>query len=825
MISPPVETVFGPIVITPTGPWLVLELETVSYEAETPDVKGQLVAQLAGWAAVAESDFQILRVSREWNGAEYVENLRRHMPRRAHRDLYRELLNRQQQVLEAMAATTSVVFLCVRLADPATDLHQKARGLFDQSPRELAARAREALRMTQLGSLEPARLSELYRRAAAAWDLAYQWLQCQPARTDQIQWLIYRNFCRSLGEPFIPGLDQPQAVTAAYRFEPTVVPEKGNVLRWLLEHGVERHPRHLKVTSELGDSYQAGLCVGEIKQDAELFTPAAELMFSALDLPFRVDASLSLKYVQNEVALRRWERVIAKSREQTREEEEQTGGDAKTASVRRVGLAHEAHEELAKSGAPHLEGTLSLLIGAPSAEELRKRVEHARRAFPWPLHRPHGDQLELWLSHFPGQHFRPVGYQRVWMCDQVGAMVPQAARQAGARTPSGLYFAHSLRGRHPILMDLREGSDSAKSTLIVLLGSPGGGKSMTLQYLEYLGFVLGARVVDIEAKDDHRAHLLPAVQGHTQEIVIGPGPEHRGKLDPLRVAPFGERQEAGTTFLCELLPKAQSDRLETVVNGAVSRVIRQAGERQAPELACCTEVVRMLHESSNELEREAGYHLSQYRDGGLAQLGFADLKTPLPQASEQWTYINVKALKRAAIATVRSEMTTGERHSRAILQLIALYAMRILDEEPDRLKVLGFDEASFISADAVGEQLINQLSRWGRSKLALPILSTQLSRDVEQEEGLVGQALLFGMRQEAEARAALKLAELDPDDNVLIQNLLTGYGAGRALYRDLHDRHEEIQVDVVDRDLFRGLQTDPAREETFDDFERDAWAA
>lgn len=829
MIPAPVETVFGPVVITPSGPWLTVELMCRSYEGEPRRDKQQLVDEVWAWAAAATADFQLVRVERAWDPKAYVEHQRRHMPERArkHRHLYRDLLERQQAALERMTPSNPVVFLCIRLADVQTDTYEKTRQLFNHSPRELVDKARGALRMWRAESLDPVRLSEIYERAQAAFDLASAHLDCELARADQIQWLIYRSFCRGLGEPFIPGLGDAQAVSPAYGLEPTVVPERGNVLRWLLEHGVERHSRYLRVSSELGDSFQAGLCVGEIGRHAEEFSRHAELMFSAVDdLPFPVDCSLSVKWVPNEIAKRRWDRVIAKSREQAREEDEQTAGDAKDQSVRRVALAHEAHARIERSGEPQLEGTLSLMVAAPSLRMLRDRVERVQKSYPWATHRPHGDQHELFLDHFPGQQSRVLGYERVWMCDQVGAMVPQAARQAGAKTRSGIYVARSLRGRHPILLDLREASDHNTSPLIVLLGSLGGGKTLTLQYLEYVAFVLGGRVVDLDPKGDHRAHLLPQVREHAQEIVIGPEAEHKGKLDPLRVASASKRIEAATTFLTDVLPTALKH-LEPQIQGAVGRVVQRSETEGRPELACCTEVLRELEAGDREVERQAAYHLSQYCNAGLARLGFADIDDLLPQATEQWTYVNINALTQAHVGTVSSEMTTGERHSRAILQLVALYAMGILSNQRERLKVLGFDEASFITSDAAGKQLLDQLSRWGRSELAVPIVSTQLIGDVSGMENLIGHAFVFGMQDEEDARKGLRLLGLDPKDDGLVESLTKRYGAGRAMYRDLYKRREEIQVDLkeVDPELFGALQTNPAAEETFDDREADALAA
>jgi hypothetical protein len=55
-------------------------------------------------------------------------------------------------------------------------------------------------------------------------------LDAQPARADEIEWLVRRAFCRGLGEPTIAGLDAPQALSYADDGRPVIVPEEGNVL-------------------------------------------------------------------------------------------------------------------------------------------------------------------------------------------------------------------------------------------------------------------------------------------------------------------------------------------------------------------------------------------------------------------------------------------------------------------------------------------------------------------------------------------------------------------------------------------------------------------
>jgi hypothetical protein len=293
-------------------------------------------------------------------------------------------------------------------------------------------------------------------------------------------------------------------------------------------------------------------------------------------------------------------------------------------------------------------------------------------------------------------------------------------------------------------------------------------------------------------------------------IVLGPDPEHRGKLDPLRVAPASERHQAAASFLLDVLPPGVEVRVESAINGAIGRVIDNHRER-----ACCMEVIAELEHGDRAEEQEAGYLLAQYCTAGLVQLGFANLDDPLPgRAQEQVTYLQIRALKRAHVQTVRSELSQAQRHGRAVLQLVALYAMRILGEERDRLKVLSFDEASFLTQDAVGQQLLDTLVRWGRSELGVPILSTQQLGDIADQDNLIGHWFLFGMRSREHATRGLELLDLDTDDPRLLESLTERFGRGRALYRDLYHRCEEIQFDPDPR-LLDLLKTTPEDEQAF----------
>lgn len=809
MAAQPLHTVFGNVVLTGSGgvgdAWAVFSVATRSYQTAAAAEKQALVAELEQFCREVGADLQILRVSRRWDVDAYLHGLATHHPRPTHREEWERYLDAHHALLDGQEPGKPLVFVCVRLAEPSMDITARASRVFDRSPAEWLQRARELLDLRPAGTLDRRQLSRVYDRAALAEQRVADWLDARPARVDEIEWLVRRSYTRGLGEPSIEGVTEPQALTYQTGQRPTVLPQEGMLLRWTADTEVRRMSRCLQVTSELGTGYQAGLCVGQLGH-AEAFTPAAELMFGPLeDVPFPVDACVNLRYVPNDQAVRLAAAQIAKTSNDAEEENRGPQG-ATDPAFARIDLARELHARLVDSGDPLLRGTLSLIFGARDERELTRRRELLRASFSPPLHQPVGDQLEVFLQHFPGQSARTVGYDQAFTPEQLGAMAPHATHQIGSETDAAIYLGETIHGRQPVRFDLREASDTNTSPTIAMLGSQGGGKTTTSLLLLYQAFLQGARIVDIDPKGDHRFHQLPDVAPHCRAITLGPDPRFRGMLDPLRVAPADERIEAGVAFMVDMLPQPVHAVHQTAIVEATKQVVDQLGAR-----ACCLAVIDQLRAGDADAQM-AARQLGTYSDLGLAQLGFAAVEQPLPSTStEQVTYLQVRALPRPQPGTPRSELGSDERVGRAVLRLLALYAMRILGEDRTRLKVMSFDEAHFLYEDSVGHRLMSTISRWGRAELAVPIFSTQLIGDIKDADNLIGHWFFFGMRSRTEAANALRLAQLDPEDERLLDNL-TNYADGRCLYRDLHGRTEEIQVDLVLPELLEGISTTPEKD-------------
>jgi hypothetical protein len=812
-VSGPIAFVYGNCVFAEglDDCWAAFALTASSYAWLSEDAKRARFLALLGALEGVEADIQILRVCRRWAVDDYARELREDAgaavanPGARSRALY---IEEHRLALGGLGTSEPRVFLLVSLREPGRDVASYVSRAAGQHPREWLRGLKAALGLRDRGLLSASALERARVLADQAHARLGDFLSVRQARGVEIQWLVRRAFCRGLGEPVVDGLHEPRALVFERNGEAMLAPLEGDVMRWA-DGYVEHRGRALKVESELGTSWQAQLVMGALPERVQFPGAGAELMFAPVEsLPFGVDLSLNARYLPNELALKIAHRRIQDADQILRAE---SGGEQGVSDLG-VERTHEARDLLAylqaSSKPPLLRATFAIAIGAQTEQELEQRVEMCRRAYgEVRLHRPLGDQLELFLQHMPAQRTRLAGYDDTLAVEQVAAMMPTATHAAGSR--KGFYLGYTLSGsRQPVRFNLREGSDSDRNATILSVGALGSGKTTLAQKLKYEGFLQGARVIDCDPKGDHRFHLLPDVEPHVELVTLRPDPALRGMLDPLRVAPAHLRQDAAVSFLRDLLPARAEAAWETAVVGAVDRVLTRSREPS------CREVVRALAEG-DEVEAQVGRALDVYARSGLTQLGFGDPAVKLPPVgARQVTYLPIRDLPAPEPGTPRSEYSQVERVGEQIVRLIAMFAMQLMGAERERLKLFSFDEGWRLLGDPVGRTLLSSLQRMGRSELAVPIISTQLITDAligerESLENLIGATFVFGMRSPAEAGRALTLLGLDPDDTRMRQTLLE-LDAGRCLFRDHSGRVEAIQVDVVLPSLLRAFSTTPA---------------
>jgi hypothetical protein len=669
-VAAPIAFVYGNCVFAQglDDCWAAFALPADSYAWLGEEGKRARFLALIGALEAVEADIQILRVCRRWPLDRYERELRESNPAPARTGLHargrEQYLDEHIRRLRGIGRAQPEVFLLVSLREPERDVASYVSRAAGQHPREWW---RALSRMLLIRDRRVLRASELERARVRADDVhsrLVDFLPVRPTRGVELQWLVRRAFCRGLGEPEVDGLHEPRALVFERNGEAVLAPLEGDVMRWA-DGYVEHRGRALKIESELGTSWQAQLVVGALPERSRFPGARVELMFApAESLPFGIDLSLNARFLPNELALRIARRRIQDADQILRAESSGEQGVSDVGYER----THDARDLLAylqaSSKPPLLRATLAIAVASAGERELEQRVEMCRRAYgEVRLHRPLGDQLQLFLQHLPGQRTRLAGYDDTLTVEQVAAMMPTAAHRAGSS--KGFYLGHTLTGsRQPVRFNLREGSDSDRNATILSVGALGSGKTTLSQKLQYEGFLQGARVIDCDPKGDHRFHLLPDVAPHVELVTLRPDAALRGMLDPLRVAPPHLRQDAAVSFLRDLLPGRAEPAWETAVVSAVDRVLTRSPE------PTCREVVRAL-EQGDEIEAQVGRALDVYARSGLTQLGFADPAVKLPQLGQrQVTYLPIRDLPAPSPGMARSEYSQAERVGEQVVRLI-----------------------------------------------------------------------------------------------------------------------------------------------------------
>lgn len=814
-MRPPLRFTYGNCVFAEdlADAWAAFFVELSSYQWLSEEGKRSRFLALLGALEALGADLQILRVGRSHPFTGYEAEIEREACASAHGAPHADARGRYAgehvRRLAELSSANPALCVLVSLREPERDVAGYVSRAVERGPGEWRRAIRGLVSPKEKSLLSSAELERVQMRADRVHARLVEFLPARPARGVELQWLIRRAFCRGLGEPQVDGLHEPRALVFERNGEAMLAPLEGDLLRWA-DSEVEPQARALRIESELGTGWQAHLVLGAVPERVEFPGGSAELMFAVPEsLPFAIDLTLNARFLPNELALRLARRRIQDADQIVRAEADGEQGVSDMGYAR----TQEARDLLgylqAASRPPLLRATLAIAVAARDQQTLEERVELCRRAFgEIRLYRPIGEQLALFLQHLPAQRGRVAGYDDTFTAEQVAAMMPTATHEAGSR--GGFYLGYTLSGsRRPVRLNLREGSDSNRNTAILSVGALGSGKTTLDQKLKYEAFLLGARVIDCDPKGDHRFHLLDEVAPHTECVTLQPDPALRGLLDPLRVAPDHMRQDATVSFLRDLLPGRSEPSWETAVVAAVDRVSLRAAR------PTCSEVVRALCEGDG-VERQVGKALEVYARSGLTQLGFAlEGSSPPPLGQRQVTYLPIRDLPGPEPGTPRGEYSQMERIGEQIVRLIAMFAMKLMRAERDRLKLFSFDEGWRLLGDPSGRALLASLQRMGRSELAVPIVSTQLVTDAligerESLENLIGATFVFGMRSEAEAGRALALLGLDPGRAGARQALLD-FEEGRCLFRDHRGRVEAIQVDVVVPSLLRALSTTPAR--------------
>jgi hypothetical protein len=780
----------------------IYRLGMVGYPFLPAGEKWRWLRTLERFAATVGNDFSLYRVNRSLSVDDYLADAAQRLDERGQdRENYEAYLDTHARRLGDLAAHAPELYLVVSLADQARD------GLGGGLLRSVDRARRRLEDITGVAGAQPIPGGEMEALAAAeqrAFDQLRAGLACRRAATREIQWLLRRTELRGVGEPVLDSHWQPDALVVDAPDGRVAYEPLGHDL-WECANAPMTEPPtgppRLVVEAERADSHQALLCVGALADAPEFPGATAELLFAPIEgVEFAVDATLHARWVGNRQALAQVRRRITDVEQVYRDQTEGSArGPGFLAEEDRV-LARE-YEAILQGSAhpPMLYASISLAVGAAEDGELEERVAALRDQFGTVrLHRPRGLQERLFFDHLPQPGGGSVSdYTGQLTVEQFGALMPVGSHEVGSRT--GTYLGVS-NGR-PVHFDATEPPRESRTAAILLAGTFGSGKTVAGETIAYAAERRGSVVVDFDPRPDHGFHRVRELAGRVDVVELTGAPEHRGKLDPLTVAPADLREELAASYYLDLLRDPPAS-WENQIQRAVRDLVRE-GERGS--LA----VIDRLRGFDGEPARDAADALEVVSDFGFARLGFGDGRTAdARRVAAPVTTIRTPGLTLPDPDASRETYTRGERISVATLSLVAANALRLVSGDRSRHKLVVLDEAWFLLASTQGRSLVNRFVRLGRALNVTVLLLTQKLADLGDLSDLVGVSFVFGQDSDAEAARALDLLGLDPDDQGLIA-LVRSLRRGRCLMRDLDGRVGLMQIDPASADLLAAFDTTP----------------
>jgi hypothetical protein len=376
-------------------------LGMTSYPYLPAGEKWALQRRLQRLAHTIAADFSLWRVNRAYPAERYVEHTAgllddRHQEPQA----WRAFLEGHRERLRQLGSHIPECYLAVSLA-ASTDVGFGTG--FVRGVDRVRRRVEELVGIGVASPISAGELSELQTREQRIFERVNGVIHARRARTVELQWLLRRGACRGIGEPELDGHWQPDALIVQIQDGVGFQPLSRDLARCANAAITERQ-QTLVIDGERGRCFQALLALGALADAPEFPGSTAEVLFAPLEaVRFPVDAVVHARWLGNRQALAQVRKRIADVEHAYHEQlQGAVHGPSLLAGEDRV-LAREYEAQLQAGGhPPMLYAQIGLAVGAPSEEELERRVAALKEHYgDITVHRPAGLQREMFFEHLP----------------------------------------------------------------------------------------------------------------------------------------------------------------------------------------------------------------------------------------------------------------------------------------------------------------------------------------------------------------------------------------------------------------------------------------
>lgn len=677
--------------------------------------------------------------------------------------------------------------------------------------------------------------------------LSTSWLGAEPIHRRRLEWLTRHNDTPGLPTPETSPADETEWGAGQWR---TVLASYTEQVP-LGVNGKERF-NCVAFDAPTGDgvSYAAYLPLSIIPNGIHY---ERNWMHHASSLNFPVDIDLHFEVIDPDRAEKELDRPINEAEAQEEEDAEAGVRADDTTMIQQQGLRDvKSRVRMSREYVTYWQAVFC--VYDTDKEELLSKVMKLIKHYKdiqFELVCPKWDQRELFYQSFPGAEVMVEDWIHRTDPNYLASAQPWLTSTVGDRDDShGLYQGHTIvrdangtpQKGVPVFYDLQNVvDDEGKAPTEVVCGFPGSGKSVSR----------GLKVAHEDALRgitqfvwDPKGDFLP-LKAYAERMQLDPkkvklvdlyDASASVSLDPFGIAEVDEgknidEREASAidvlNALCfEQVGSPDGLNYQNILRSAVTAALRQ--EKEDGVAATMSRVVDIIEEFSRgeftamttalRENRKESYmdfaqmlmeHLNSIRKDTLGKLLFRDPSEAGSIKITQGDLVIFIAIKMAPTEPGQ-KVTRTSAISDVISGLMTDFIRSLLFILPDYVvKSAIFDEWHVIKKTSRANALLDWLRRMGRSKRCMVRQMSQSANDFDG--GSLSTVWCGYVEDEVEGKASCKL--LGIEQSAANINLLMGLKAGQFLFRDVHKRVAQVQVDIWDDWLLGKFNTQAAAKE------------
>ena len=629
------------------------------------------------------------------------------------------------------------------------------------------------------------------------------------------EWLIRRNFWKGIAEPpkkfiwqsdvktIVPS-ENSKAIHVKSNKRTKDIIKKGNKEyirpRYaefinLTEGDIDlkTNSRYIKTTQLVGDeeksSYSAYLTFSDIADD--LFIPGNEYLYLLNELPFPVGVSMYIEPMDNEEAKKN-----VRNKKQEIDDQSDHVLQATDLPLTLLESGREAmllEKELDDTRSPMLDISYVFEVVAATEKELYERIDILKsfyKGMHFELVNPAGEQWMLFNEFMPiGPRFCSIDYVHRVTPSYLAASMFAATNRLG--DDDGFYIGTTGVLNQPVFFDPSRGPRINKSGSGAFIGTLGGGKSYTANYLLYLTTLYGGKGFIVDPKGDRTKW-----KGHLKEfgdqldyVTLEAREEDFGKLDPWGFLPRDHAEQVALNIIAFLANIKVDDEEFHQVSEAIEKV-------KLLKDASMMKIIEQLEKTEEETGIRLARKLRAFARLPYAKLLFFDGPLNSISLEKRVTILHVKNLDLPDKEVPRSDYDISNILSISLMFSITAFVTKFA-EDPNEFTTVLYDEFWTITNSKEGSKLSKRLIRTGRSEYAAIFIISQNADDLidEQIKNNLGFKFVFRSGDRKEIEKILEFLDLETTpDNI---NLIKSIENGKPLFQDLDGQTGIVDIDVV----------------------------